>query len=200
MLKLSRSSILRSAIAALCVPGAVLAQQAQQAQTGPQSEQQNLEEITVTGTRIIRSGMVTPVPTTAVQADELERMSPGPIFDSLVQLPPFFANQAPEQVNGGQNSGGSNLNLRGAGLNRTLVLLDGRRIVPTNRFGAVDVAMFPEELVQSVEVITGGASASYGTDAVAGVVNFILDDDFEGFKSHAQMGATRYGDGDNYEV
>jgi len=200
MLTLSRSSILRSAIAALCVPGAVLAQQAQQAQTGPQAEPQTLEEITVTGTRIVRSGMITPVPTTAVQADELQNMSAGPLFDALVQLPPFFSNQAPEQVNGGQNSGGSNLNLRGAGLNRTLVLLDGRRVVPTNRFGAVDVAMFPEELISSVEVVTGGASASYGTDAVAGVVNFKLDTDFEGYKGHLQAGQTTYSDGDTYEA
>src|SRR5262245_1219287 len=200
-LKLSRVSILSSAIAALMLPAAgAIAQQTQQAQTGPQAEQQTLEEITVTGTRIVRSGMVTPVPTTAVQADELQNMSAGPLFDSLVQLPPFFSNQAPEQVNGGQNSGGSNLNLRGAGLNRTLVLLDGRRIVPTNRFGAVDVAMFPEELIESVEVVTGGASASYGTDAVAGVVNFKLDTDFEGVKGHAQMGQTRYGDGETYEA
>ena len=175
-LTLARSSILRCAIAALLVPAAVVAQQ----QPDPQSGL--LEEITVTGTRIIRSGMVTPVPTTAVQAAELQNMSAGPLYDSLVQLPPFFANQAPEQVNGGQNSGGSNLNLRGAGLNRTLVLLDGRRVVPTNRFGAVDVAMFPEELVRSVEVVTGGASASYGTDAVAGVVNFMLDDGLRGLQ------------------
>jgi iron complex outermembrane receptor protein len=187
-LELSRSSVLRSAIAALLLPTAVAAQQAQDAQP----QQNPLEEITVTGTRIVRSGMVTPVPTTAVQAAELQNMSPGPMFDSLVQLPPFFANQAPDQVNGGQNSGGSNLNLRGAGLNRTLVLLDDRRVVPTNRFGAVDVAMFPEELVESVEVVTGGASASYGTDAVAGVVNFRLDTDFDGVKGHAQLGETRY--------
>jgi iron complex outermembrane receptor protein len=193
MLKLSRSSTLRSAIAALLLPAAAAAQQ-------PQAQQDPLEEITVTGTRIVRSGMVTPVPTTAVQAAELQNMAAGPLFDALVQLPPFFANQAPEQVNGGQNSGGSNLNLRGAGLNRTLVLLDGRRIVPTNRFGAVDVAMFPEELVESVEVVTGGASASYGTDAVAGVVNFRLNTDFEGFKGHAQMGETTYGDGESYEA
>ena len=193
VLKLSRSSLLRSAIASLLVPAAVVAQQ----QPAPQGA---LEEITVTGTRIVRSGMVTPVPTTAVQAAELQSMSAGPLFDSLVQLPPFFANQAPDQVNGGQNSGGSNLNLRGAGLNRTLVLLDGRRVVPTNRFGAVDVAMFPEELVRSVEVVTGGASASYGTDAVAGVVNFMLDTDFDGFKGHAQMGETSYGDGETYEA
>jgi hypothetical protein len=71
-------------------------------------------------------------------------MSAGTLIDALIQLPPFFANQTPDQVNGGQNSGGSNLNLRGAGLNRTLVLLDGRRVVPTNRFGAVDVGMFPK--------------------------------------------------------
>ena len=192
-LNLSRSVILRSAIAALLLPAAAAAQE-QPAQPG------TLEEITVTGTRIIRSGMVTPVPTTAVQAAELQNMSAGSLFDSLVQLPPFFANQSPEQVNGGQNSGGSNLNLRGAGLNRTLVLLNDRRIVPTNRFGAVDIAMFPEELLRSVETVTGGASASYGTDAVAGVVNFILDTDFEGFKGHAQMGSTRYGDGDTYEA
>jgi outer membrane receptor protein involved in Fe transport len=191
--KLTRTSLLRSAIVPLLVPAAALAQPQQQQPAA-------LEEITITGTRIIRSGMVTPVPTTAVQAAELQNMSAGPMFDSLVQLPPFFANQAPEQVNGGQNSGGSNLNLRGAGLNRTLVLLDGRRVVPTNRFGAVDVAMFPEELMRSVEVVTGGASASYGTDAVAGVVNFILDTDFEGYKGHAQMGQTRYGDGDTYEA
>jgi outer membrane receptor protein involved in Fe transport len=191
-LKLAQHSLLRVSIASLLLPAAALAQE--------QPAQQSLEEITITGTRIVRSGMVTPVPTTAVQAAELQNMSPGPLFDSLVQLPPFFANQAPEQVNGGQNSGGSNLNLRGAGLNRTLVLLDGRRVVPTNRFGAVDVAMFPEELMRSVEVVTGGASASYGTDAVAGVVNFILDTDYEGFKGHAQMGETRYGDGDNYEA
>ena len=114
-----------------------------------------------------------------------------PVAALAQQLPPFFSNQAPEQVSGGQNSGGSNLNLRGAGLNRTLVPFDGRRIVPTNRFGAADIAMFPEELLRSVETVTGGASASYGTDAVAGVVNFILDTDFEGFKGHAQAVETR---------
>src|SRR6185503_3917645 len=188
-----KRTFIASAIAALLVPAAALAQD-------QQPQQGSLEEITITGTRIVRSGMVTPTPVTAVQASELQNMSAGPMFDSLVQLPPFFSNQAPEQVNGGQNSGGSNLNLRGAGLNRTLVLLDGRRVVPTNRFGAVDVAMFPEELVRSVETVTGGASASYGTDAVAGVVNFILDTDFDGYKGHAQAGQTRYGDGDTYEA
>src|SRR5690606_26746442 len=101
---------------------------------------------------------------------------------------------------GGQNSGGSNVNLRGAGVNRTLVLLDGRRVEPSNRFGTVDGSVFPETLSQRVETITGGASASYGPDAVAGVVNFILDTEFEGFKAHSQLGTTTHGDGDTYEV
>jgi outer membrane receptor protein involved in Fe transport len=158
------------------------------------------ERITVTGTRIIRSGMVTPTPVTAVGSAELENMASGTMLESLTELPTFFANATPEQANGGQNSGGSNLNLRGAGTNRTLVLLDGRRMVSSNRFGTVDVAMFPEELVRSIETVTGGASASYGTDAVAGVVNFILDTEFTGLKAHAQYGVTRYGDGDNWEV
>jgi iron complex outermembrane recepter protein len=189
-----RSSLLRCCIAAILAPAVSMTAHAQDPQ------QQSADEITVTGTRIVRSGMVTPVPVTSVQTSELQKMSGGTMFDAIVQLPPFFSNQSPEQVNGGQNSGGSNLNLRGAGLNRTLVLLDGRRVVPTNRFGAVDVAMFPEELVSAVETVTGGASASYGTDAVAGVVNFILDNDFDGFKGHAQVGETTYGDGENYEA
>src|SRR5690606_15545894 len=114
--------------------------------------------------------------------------------------PQFYANQNPEQVNGGQNSGGSNVNLRGAGTNRTLTLLNGRRVVPSNRFGTVDVGMFPEDLLRSVETVTGGASASYGTDAVAGVVNFLLDTEFDGFKTRAQTGVTEYGDGRTWEV
>ena len=91
---------------------------------------QTLDEITVTGSRISQNGMVTPTPVTAVAAAELEKMSPGTLIDGLNQLPQFFGNTTAEQANGGQNSGGSNVNLRGAGINRTLVLLDGRRAAP----------------------------------------------------------------------
>jgi outer membrane receptor protein involved in Fe transport len=188
----------RISLLAGCALGAILAHPAMAADADPSATP--TERITVTGTRIIRTGMVTPTPVTTVQAAEIDRMAPGTVLESLSELPTFFANQVPEQVNGGQNSGGSNLNLRGAGNNRTLVLLDGRRVVSSNRFGTVDIAQFPEELLQSVETVTGGASASYGTDAVAGVVNFILDTDFEGVKAHGQYGVTRYGDGENYEI
>jgi outer membrane receptor protein involved in Fe transport len=157
------------------------------------------EEIQVTGSRIARTTMETPTPVTTIEGAELQAMSPGNLISGLAQLPQFYNNQTPDQSNGGQNSGGSNINLRGAGANRTLVLLDGRRVVPSNRFGTVDVALFPTTLLRSVETVTGGASASYGTDAVAGVVNFLLDTNFEGFKTTAQAGITEYGDGGNWQ-
>ena len=164
------------------------------------AQEEALEEIQVTGSRIARTTMETPTPVTSMQASELASMAPGNLIDGLAQMPMFYNNQTPDQSNGGQNSGGSNVNLRGAGSNRTLTLLNGRRVVPSNRFGTVDVALFPEDLLRSVETVTGGASASYGTDAVAGVVNFILDTDYVGFKTHAQAGRTEIGDGHNYEV
>lgn len=162
--------------------------------------QEALEEIQVTGSRISRTTMDTPTPITSIQATELASMAPGSLIESLTQMPQFYNNLTPEGVNGGQNAGGSNVNLRGAGANRTLTLLNGRRVVPSNRFGSVDVNLFPEDLLRSVETVTGGASASYGTDAVAGVVNFILDTDYVGFKTHAQTGVTEYGDGETWEA
>lgn len=160
-----------------------------------------LEEVQVTGSRILQApGMLTPTPVTSLQIEELEAVNPGSLIDGLSQLPQFFNNASPQQALGGQNSGGSNVNLRGAGINRTLVLLDGRRVVSSNRFGTVDVNTLPEMLLQSVETITGGASASYGTDAVAGVVNFKLNTAYEGLKLQGQYGLTDRGDGNNYEV
>ncbi len=161
--------------------------------------QDKVEEIQVTGSRISRTTMDTPTPVTTISAEDLANMAPGSLIDGLVQMPQFYNNQTPDQENGGQNSGGSNINMRGAGANRTLVLLDGRRVVPTNRFGSVDVNSFPEDLLKTVESVTGGASASYGTDAVAGVVNFVLDTKFEGLKAHSQAGINELGDGKTWE-
>ena len=160
-----------------------------------------LEEVQVTGSRIAQApGMSTPTPVTALQAEELKVLSPANLIDGLSTLPQFLGNTSQQNALGGQNSGGSNVNLRGAGINRTLVLLDGRRVVSSNRFGTVDVNTLPEMLLQNVETVTGGASASYGTDAVAGVVNFKLDTKFEGVKLRAQAGGTTRHDGENNEV
>lgn len=164
------------------------------------ADDQSLQEVRVTGSRITLSpGMYTPTPVTAVTQEELIKMAPTNVIDSLAALPQFFGNNTFQQALGGQSPSGSQVNLRGAntslGISRTLVLLDGRRSVPNSRFGSVDVATFPDELMKGVEVVTGGASATYGTDAVAGVVNFLLDTKFDGFKANVQGGESARHDG-----
>jgi iron complex outermembrane recepter protein len=167
------------------------------AQDGPAG----VDEVTVTGTRIVRDGMSTPTPVTAVTAEDLQMMAPGQIIDSLDYLPPFFMNDAPDTAaSKSASAGAANVNLRGLDAKRTLVLLDGRRMVPSNRLGSVDINLFPEAMIERIEVMTGGASAAYGTDAVAGVVNFILKDDFDGFDVHTQAGVTDRSDGETREA
>jgi len=162
--------------------------------------EEQLEEVQVTGSRItLAPGMVTPTPVTSITAEDMESLGPNQIIDSLNALPVFRNNSNANQSLGGQNSGGSNVNLHGIGANRTLTLLDGRRLVASNRFGSVDVNILPSMLMKNVETVTGGASASYGTDAVAGVTNFILDTGFEGVDLKAQVGETFHNDGGNKE-
>jgi iron complex outermembrane recepter protein len=163
--------------------------------------QEPVEELTVTGSRLISSGVNTPTPVTAVSGAELQTMAPTTLIESLSQLPVFHNNLTSQQAVGGSvASGGSNLNLRGLEARRTLVLMDGHRLGPSNKFGTVDVSVIPEMLVSSVEAVTGGASAAYGADAVAGVVNFRLDRDYTGVKYQFQGGATTHSDGGNYKA
>ncbi|MEJ0039901.1 MAG: TonB-dependent receptor [Gammaproteobacteria bacterium] len=160
-----------------------------------------LEEVTVTGSRIRDTGMNTPVPVTAVTAEQMNLAAPGSLIDALDQMPQFLGNSGPgTDVFIGTSAGQSILNMRGLGANRTLVLVDGRRIVPSTNQGTLDINVLPESMIKRVEVVTGGASAAYGTDAVAGVTNFILDTDFTGIKGHVQGGRTSRGDNDNQEA
>ncbi|MGV3591847.1 MAG: TonB-dependent receptor plug domain-containing protein, partial [Gammaproteobacteria bacterium] len=169
----------------------------QAAQPDPEPGAQ-VEEITITGSRIQRvNGLETPTPVTAVSLSNLADMNPRQMVEGLSQLPQFLNNQRP-QTTGGLTTGGSNLNLRGAGSSRTLVLLNGRRMPSGNRYGVVNVSSLPQAAISNVEIVTGGASAAYGTDAVAGVVNFVLNTDFEGFTANVQAGTTSRRDGDNY--
>jgi len=87
------------------------------------------------------------------------------------------------------------VNLRGLGGNRTLMLMDGRRLPAANQDGSIDVSLIPQQLIRRVDVVTGGASSVYGSDAVAGVVNFILDKNFTGLRGEVSAGETNYGDG-----
>lgn len=184
---------LTASTAALAAATAV---HAQDAADGAQTE----DVITVTGSRIRTDGMQAPVPVTVVAAEEIEALSPGALITGVSQLPQFYGNQTPNSGNFFARSGYGALNMRGLGTNRTLTLLNGRRMPSTSAFGGVDINLFPEAMLQSVETTTGGASAAYGSDAVAGVVNFILDTDYEGLEINLQGGITDREDGENYEV
>ena len=160
------------------------------------------EEIVVTGSRIRQtSGMDSPNPVTAVTPAELAVLAPTNLIEGLAELPQFYGSattQTPSPFF--TSTGAGSLNLRGLQSNRTLQLLDGRRVVQSTIFGGPDINLFPENLIRSVETVTGGASAAYGTDAVAGVVNFILDTDLEGLKANVQAGQNEKGQNQNYKM
>ncbi len=161
------------------------------------------EEVTVTGTRIERAtGFTTAVPVTAVTRSELVELAPAStVTEALDALPQFFSTQTAQR--GGHpvlGAGRSTLDMRGMGAKRTLVLIDGARTVPVDRSSRVNVDNIPTALIERVDVVTGGASAAYGADALAGVTNFILDRDFEGLKTDLRVGRTSEGDGRNWNV
>ncbi|OAN56703.1 MULTISPECIES: TonB-dependent receptor plug domain-containing protein [unclassified Sphingobium] len=159
-------------------------------------------QIVVTGTRIIRNGFQSPTPLTVMTQEDIENQSPtNNIADFVNQIPALAGSTRPSNSRLAISSGlaGVNtMNLRNLGEVRTLVLLDGRRSVGSTITGLVDINTFPQSLVKSVEIVTGGASAAYGSDAVAGVVNYVLDKTFEGIKVEADSGITDKGDGFNY--
>ncbi|MEZ0244025.1 MAG: TonB-dependent receptor plug domain-containing protein, partial [Sphingomonas sp.] len=187
-----------TALAALLLPGIAYAQD-DTAEAAPQDD----TTIVVTGSRIARPGLTSVVPVTTMQADELFDTGNVSLGDALNQLPAM--HQTFGQANSGGFIGTAGLNLldlRGLGTSRTLVLVNGRRHVtaqpgtPTS----IDVNTIPVDLLQRVDIVTGGNSAIYGSDAVAGVVNFILRRDFEGLKVRAQGGITGRGDRGTYLV
>jgi iron complex outermembrane recepter protein len=166
-----------------------------------QSDATSVEEVVVTGSRIRATGMDTPNPVTVVSPEEISLLSPTTMIEGLAQLPQFFNSNTTANTGGFFTSpGAGTLNLRGLQGKRTLSLLDGRRVVSSTIFGGPDINLFPEHLVRSVETVTGGATAAYGTDAVAGVVNFILNTDFEGIRASLQSGQTAKGHNQHHEI
>lgn len=167
-------------------------------------QQPDGEAIIVTGSRVARLGYESPTPLTVVTTAQIESEAPtNNLFDLVNQLPSVAgsAQLSNSRLNISSGLSGINsINLRNLGLERTLVLLDGRRTVASTVQGYVDVNTFPQQLVSRVEVVTGGASAAYGSDAVAGVVNFVLDKEFTGVKLSGNTGITDKGDGFTYQV
>lgn len=160
-----------------------------------------VQEIVVTGSRIARRDFVAESPIVTVGQQALQQQSAVTLDSALQRLPQFtgITGQAATGSGFGQ-TGAATLNLRNLGANRNLVLLDGRRLPPSTTGFAVDINNIPSALIENVEVITGGASAVYGSDAVAGVVNFKLKHDFQGVEIDAKKGVNQRGEFENGDV
>lgn len=195
-----------TAVAAVAVSSAQAQAPAEPEAQTQASETSTPSEIVVTGSRIIRNGYEAPTPVSVLGVDELNALNQPNIANAVTVLPEFSGSANTTSANGNLSSGAtgaSQLNLRGLGTERTLVLLDGKRYInadTTPGSSAPDINSFPTALIKRVDVVTGGASAAYGSDALAGVVNFVMDHDFTGLKGQIQGGETTYGDDENIDA
>jgi outer membrane receptor protein involved in Fe transport len=163
-----------------------------------ESVEETIEEIVVIGSRLRRRDYSSPSPISTIDRDALYASGQGTLESALSQMPQFFPSFDRTANNPG--NGRAYVNLRGLGPGRTLVMLNGRRMAPSGIGTAVDLNNLPQALIESVEVVTGGASAVYGSDAVSGVVNFTLREDFDGFGLDASTYATEEGDSTIYDL
>ncbi len=192
--KLRLAFVCSTAIAIVATAPSAMAQ----SNSGDQAEPQ-AQEIVVTGSRIVRRDYEANSPIVSVGEDLLKATGTAAIETSLNKLPAFTPVQTPSlggdiQPTATNTPGAATVSLRGLGTNRNLVLVDGRRATPANALGVVDINTIPSAAIDRVEIITGGASATYGADAVGGVVNFILKKNFQGLdcpssEHSAQLGA-----------
>lgn len=170
---------------------------------GAEPEREDSGDIIVTGSLIARPDYKSNSPIVSVGRESLEATGEITVERALSQLPQFtggFGQSNTSSTGTGLNGGQSYATLRGLGSKRTLLLLDGKRLQPSNPDGSVDLNIIPEALIGNIEVITGGASTAYGSDATAGVVNFRLKNNFTGLSLGAQTGISNYGDGATYRL
>ncbi|WP_374570057.1 TonB-dependent receptor plug domain-containing protein [Phenylobacterium sp.] len=188
---------------ALCMHAAgALAADADADTAAAGGETSALDEVVVTGSRIVRDGYDAPTPVNVLGTEEIQAEAPANIADFVNTLPSVTGSATAASSSGALSNGQagiSALNLRALGTGRTLVLFDGQRSVVSASTGQVDTNTFPQSLIKRVEVVTGGASSVYGSDAVGGVVNFVLDKEFTGLKMTAEYGETTYGDNQNWK-
>jgi len=170
---------------------------------GAAMAQEGVEQVVVSSTRLQAAGFDAPTPTTVISAADLDSQAKPNVFDSLKDLPALQGSTG-ASAQAGTTSNGliglSAIGMRALSPLRTLTLIDSQRVVAANLNGVVDVSMVPQLLIQRVDIVTGGASASWGSDAVAGVVNFVLDKKFEGFKANIFGGGSGYGDMGNLTI
>lgn len=194
--KLRRSALMGSAatlLASFALGAGVTGASAQDADT---TEEFDLEEVVVTGSRIVRKDFTSASPISVTSSADIKLSGFTRVEDMMNSLPQIEAAQTAFQSNGA--SGTASLDLRGMGTQRTLVLVNGRRLQPGGLIQAPDINQIPAALVERAEVITGGASATYGADAVAGVVNFVMKDDFEGIEINAGISGYQHNNRNDY--
>ena len=151
-------------------------------------------EVVITGSRLIRHDLTAPSPVTVVGQQDVKLSGNVTLEKTLNEFPQLGQGNT-TSVNNGGGSGILTANLRGLGATRTLTLVNGRRFIPADSSGNVDLASVPDALIQRVDIITGGASAVYGSDAISGAVNFVLKDNFSGVEATGQYGISSRGDG-----
>lgn len=185
----------------MIIGAAIVAASSAMAAPAMAQQQDAVDDIVVTGSRIARKDYVSTSPIVTVAQEDFQATGSVTI-DTLINDLPQFAPSISSTSNNPSNGGQANINLRGLGTVRTLVLMNGRRVIPSNSDGTVDVNILPTALIRNIEVISGGASAAYGSDALAGVANFMLNDSFEGVQLDAQYGITDRSDGktESYSV
>ena len=198
-----RSRLSAALITALVMPfaGTAFAQEAEQS-TPPPSSTSTLDKVTVTGSRIKKAEIEGPAPVTVITADDIEKQGFSTVYDALNTLTQFTGSVQNELNQDGFTPNASFLNLRGLGPGYQLVLINGRRTsdypMPYNsQSNAVNLAAIPSAAIERIEVLSGGASAIYGSDAVAGVVNVILKTNYEGDLLTLRAGTTTMGGGDS---
>lgn len=196
-------TLLKTGVALMtAAPAAPLWAQDARVEAAPQQDA-SADAIVVTGTRIVRDGYSAPTPVAVMSKQDIAAQAPANISDFVNQLPSIAGSGTSGSASGGLSNAAAGINsisLRGLGVGRTLVLLDGQRSVASTVGGVVDINTIPQDLVERVEVVTGGASAAYGSDAVGGVVNFVLDKSYKGFRIGLDQGISTYGDGRNYTL
>lgn len=159
-----------------------------------------VESVVITGSRISRDGYDKPTPVSVLNDEDIKAEAAPSVADFVASLPSVRGSSNASSTSAGLSSGTAgiaSLNLRSLGAGRSLVLLDGQRSVVSAATGQIDTNTFPQPLIERVEVVTGGASSAYGSDAISGVVNFILDRDFTGIETGVEYGETSYGDAEN---
>src|SRR3569833_1902441 len=174
----------RYALFANAAAAAIPMAHAADAATAPSDAEAPVQEVIVTGTRLVAPGLTSVSPVTTISSEEIKQQGATRVEDLWNTLPQAFADQGSTVSNGA--TGEATINLRNLGVQRTLVLVNGRRLMPGdpappqfNGFSAPDLNNIPAAQVDRVDVLTGGSSSTYGSDAVAGVVNFVMNDHFE---------------------